>query len=154
MFNTAASVKLVHVPYHGAAPAMQDLMGGQIHLVFTSLPSVAGAIKQATLHPVAVTSARLAAAFSQIPTIAEAGFKDFDVNPWFGLFSPAKVPPSVVRQINADVNELLHNKYVVERFMAQGAETYLTEPQQFARVLRADIAKWSLVVKSSGASLD
>lgn len=154
MFNTAASVKLVHVPYRGAAPAMQDLMGGQIHLVFTSLPSVAGAIKQGTLHPVAVTSARRAAAFSVIPTIAEAGFKDFDVNPWFGLFSPAKVPPSVVRQINADVNELLHNKDVIERFMAQGAETYITEPQQFASVLRTDIAKWSLVVKSSGASLD
>jgi tripartite-type tricarboxylate transporter receptor subunit TctC len=154
MFNSAAGVKLVHVPYRGAAPAMQDLMGGQIQLVFTSLPSVSGAIKQGTLHPIAVTSAKRAGSFANIPTIAEAGFKDFDVNPWFGLFAPAKVPPQVVRKINADVNEILKSKDVVDKFSAQGAEPYLTDPQQFAAVLKADIAKWSQVVKASGASVD
>jgi tripartite-type tricarboxylate transporter receptor subunit TctC len=154
MFNTATGVKLVHVPYRGAAPAMQDLMGGQIQLVFTSLPSVAGAIKQGTLHPIAVTSAKRAASFSQIPTIAEAGYRDFDVNPWFGLFAPAKVPAQVVRKINADVNEVLRSPDVVEKFMAQGAEPYATDPKQFAAVLHSDIAKWSQVVKASGASVD
>ncbi|KQT13844.1 Bug family tripartite tricarboxylate transporter substrate binding protein [Ramlibacter sp. Leaf400] len=154
MFNSAAGVKLVHVPYRGAAPAMQDLMGGQINLVFTSLPSVAGAIKQGTLHPIAVTSAKRAGSFATIPTVAEAGFKDFDVNPWFGLFAPAKVPPQVIRKINADVNEVLKSKDVVDKFAAQGAEPYLTDPQQFAGVLKADIAKWSQVVKASGASVD
>lgn len=154
MFNSAAGVKLVHVPYRGAAPAMQDLMGGQINLVFTSLPSVAGAIKQGTLHPIAVTSAKRAASFGSVPTVAEAGFKDFDVNPWFGLFAPAKVPAQVVRKINADVNEVLKSKEVIDKFAAQGAEPYLTEPQQFATVLRADIVKWGQVVKASGASVD
>ena len=154
MFNTATGVKLVHVPYRGAAPAMQDLMGGQIQLVFTSLPSVAGSIKQGTLHPIAVTSAKRAASFSQIPTIAEAGYRDFDVNPWFGLFAPAKVPAQVVRKINADVNEVLRSPDVVEKFMAQGAEPYATDPAQFAAVLHSDIAKWSQVVKASGASVD
>ena len=154
MFNTATGVKLVHVPYRGAAPAMQDLMGGQIQLVFTSLPSVAGAIKQGTLHPIAVTSAKRAASFSQIPTIAEAGYRDFDVNPWFGLFAPAKVPAQMVRKINADVNEVLRSPDVVEKFMAQGAEPYATDPKQFAAVLHSDIAKWSQVVKASGASVD
>ena len=154
MFNTATGVKLVHVPYRGAAPAMQDLMGGQIQLVFTSLPSVAGSIKQGTLHPIAVTSAKRAASFSQIPTIAEAGYRDFDVNPWFGLFAPAKVPAQIVRKINADVNEVLRSQDVVEKFMAQGAEPYATDPAQFAAVLHSDIAKWSQVVKASGASVD
>ena len=154
MFNSAAGVKLVHVPYRGAAPAMQDLMGGQINLVFTSLPSVAGSIKQGTLHPIAVTSAKRSASFSNIPTIAEAGFKEFDVNPWFGLFAPAKVPAAVVRKINTDVNEALRSKDVVDKFSAQGAEPYVTEPQQFANVLKADIAKWGQVVKASGASVD
>ncbi len=154
MFNSAAGVKLVHVPYRGAAPAMQDLMGGQINLVFTSLPSVSGAIKQGTLHPIAVTSAKRAASFGTIPTIAEAGFKDFDVNPWFGLFAPAKVPAQVVRKINADVNEILKSKDVADKFSAQGAEPYLTDPQQFATVLKADIVKWGQVVKASGASVD
>lgn len=156
MFSSAAGVKLVHVPYRGAGPALQDLMGGQIQLVFTSLPSVAGSIKQGTLHPIAVTSAKRAAAFTHIPAIAEAGgnFKDFDVNPWFGLFAPAKVPPLITRKINADVNEVLRSREVAEKFAAQGAEPYITDPQQFASVLKADIAKWGQVVKASGASVD
>ncbi|MGV3572624.1 MAG: Bug family tripartite tricarboxylate transporter substrate binding protein [Ramlibacter sp.] len=154
MFNSAAGVKLTHVPYRGAAPAMQDLMGGQINLVFTSLPSVSGAIRQGTLHPIAVTSAKRAGAFANIPTVAEAGFKDFDVNPWFGLFAPAKVPPQVIRKLNADINEILKSKDVADKFMAQGAEPYLTSPQEFAAVLKADIDKWGKVVKASGASVD
>lgn len=154
MFNSSAGVKLTHVPYRGAAPAMQDLMGGQINLVFTSLPSVSGAIKNGTLHPIAVTSAKRAASFSSIPTIAEAGYKDFDINPWFGLFAPAKVPASIIQRINADVNEVVKSRDVTDKFAAQGAEPYLTTPQQFAAVLKADIAKWSQVVKSSGASVD
>lgn len=154
MFNSAAGVKLTHVPYRGAAPAMQDLMGGRINLVFTSLPSVAGAIKQGTLHPIAVTSAKRASSFADIPTVAEAGFKDFDVNPWFGLFAPAKVPPQVIGKINADINEILRTKEVADKFLGQGAETYLTSPQEFADVLKADMAKWGKVVKASGASVD
>jgi tripartite-type tricarboxylate transporter receptor subunit TctC len=154
MFNTAAGVKLQHVPYRGAAPAMQDLMGGQINLVFTSLPSVAGFIKQGTLHPIAVTSAKRAAAFPNIPTVMEAGFKYYDVNPWFGLFAPAKLPAPLVDKINADVNEALRSKDVVDKFSAQGAEPYITTPQQFAEVLKADIAKWTKVVKDSGATVE
>lgn len=154
MFNSAAGVKMVHVPYRGAAPAMQDLLAGQIDVVFTSLPSVAGQIRQGALHPIAVTSAKRSPAFASIPTIAEAGFRDFDVTPWFGLFAPGKTPPAIVRKINADVNELLKSKDVIDRFNGQGAEPYATEPAQFAAILRADIAKWSQVVKSSGATLD
>ena len=154
MFNSAAGVKLMHVPYRGAAPAMQDLMGGRINLVFSSLPSVSGAIKNGTLHPIAVTSSKRAASFSNIPTIAEAGYKDFDINPWFGLFAPAKVPANIIKRINADVNDVVKLKDVTDKFAAQGAEPYLTTPQEFAAVLKADIAKWSLVVKSSGASVD
>jgi tripartite-type tricarboxylate transporter receptor subunit TctC len=154
MFNSAAGVKLTHVPYKGAAPAMQDLMGGQIQLVFTSLPSVAGAIKQGTLHPLAVTSAKRAATFANIPTLAESGLANFDVTPWFGLFAPAKVPANVIAKINTDVNDILRSPDVVEKFGAQGAEPYVTDPQTFARVLRADIVKWGQVVKASGAQLD
>jgi tripartite-type tricarboxylate transporter receptor subunit TctC len=154
MFNSAAGVKLIHVPYRGAGPAMQDLLGGQINLVFTSLPSVAGAIKGGTVHPIAVTSAKRASSFSNVPTIAEAGFKDFDVNPWFGLFAPAKVPANIVRKINADVNEILQSKDIIEKFSAQGAEPYQTDTTEFAALLKADIAKWGKVVKASGASID
>lgn len=154
MFNAAANVKLVHIPYRGAAPALQDLMGGQIDLVFTSLPSVSGAIKNGMLRPVAMTSAKRAASFSNIPTIAEAGYKDFDVNPWFGLFAPAKVPAHIVQKINADVNDVVKSRDVHDKFAAQGAEPYLTTPQEFAALLKADIDKWGKVVKASGAQID
>jgi tripartite-type tricarboxylate transporter receptor subunit TctC len=154
MFNTAAGVKLDHIPYRGAAPAMTDLMGGQIDVVFTSLPSVAGSLKAGKLRAIAVTSAKRAAAFDQVPTIAEAGFPSFDVTPWFGLLAPARTPEAVVKKINADVNELLNRKDVAESFAAQGAEPYLTSPEEFTQVLRADIQKWGRVVKESGASLD
>ena len=154
MFNAAAGVKLTHVPYRGAAPALQDLMGGQINVVFTSLPSVAGTIKSGQVLPLAVTSAKRSASFPTIPTIAEAGFKEFDVTPWFGLFAPAKVPADIVRRINADVNEALRAKDVAEKFAGQGADPYLTSPQEFGAILRADIVKWSAVVRASGASVD
>lgn len=154
MFNRAAGVRMLHVPYRGAAAALQDLMGGQINLVFTSLPSVAGHVRQGTLNAIALTSAKRAASFPNIPTIAESGFRDFDVNPWFGLFAPAHVPVAVVRKINADVNELLAARDVIERFAAVGAEPYVTDPATFGNVLRADIRKWSEIVRVSGARID
>ncbi len=154
MFNAAANVKLVHIPYRGAAPALQDLMGGQIQLVFTSLPSVAGALRSGTLRPMAVTSARRASAFADIPTIAEAGFQDFDVNPWFGLMAPKRTPPELIAKINQDVNAVLRSPELVASFAAQGAEPYVTQPQEFARVLQADAVKWGAVVRSSGAQVD
>ncbi|MFO1218018.1 MAG: tripartite tricarboxylate transporter substrate binding protein [Burkholderiaceae bacterium] len=154
MFNGAAGTKLVHIPYKGAAPAMQDLMGGQIDLVFTSLPSVASHIKQGTLAAIAVTSAKRSAAFPSVPTIAENGYRDFDVNPWFGLFAPAKTPAAVVRKINADINELLATKDVAEKFAAVGADVHATDPAAFGALVHADIAKWGQVVKTSGATVD
>ncbi|MBK9135596.1 MAG: tripartite tricarboxylate transporter substrate binding protein [Betaproteobacteria bacterium] len=154
MFNGAAGSKLMHIPYKGAAPAMQDLMGGQIDLVFTSLPSVASHIKQGTLAAIALTSAKRSPSFAGIPTIAESGYRDFDVNPWFGLFAPAKTPAAVVRKINADINELLASKDVVEKFGAVGAEAFATDPAQFGALVHADIAKWTQVVKASGATVD
>jgi tripartite-type tricarboxylate transporter receptor subunit TctC len=154
MFNAAANTKLEHIPYRGAAPAMQDLMGGQINMVFTSLPSVSGAIKSGTLRPVAVTSAVRSGNFPNIPSIAESGFKEFDVSPWFGLFAPAKTPAAVVRRINQDVQEVLKNKEVIERFNAQGADVLITQPAEFAGMLKKDLAKWAVVVKASGAQID
>jgi tripartite-type tricarboxylate transporter receptor subunit TctC len=154
MFNGAAGSKLVHIPYKGAAPAMQDLMGGQIDLVFTSLPSVASHIKQGTLAAIALTSAKRSPSFAGIPTIAESGYREFDVNPWFGLFAPAKTPVAVIRKINADINELLASKDMVEKFGAVGAEVYATDPARFGALVHADIAKWGQVVKASGATVD
>ena len=154
MFSALTTSKLVHIPYRGAAPALQDLMGGQINVVFTSVPSVLSFIKNGTLRPIAVSSAKRETVLSNIPTIAEAGFGDFEVNPWFGLMAPAHTPHDVLLKINADVNTLLRSKEVIDSFNAQGAKPYITGPDEFAAILKEDIEKWTSIVKSSGARVD
>jgi len=154
MFNTAAGIKMEHIPYKGAAPAIQDLIGGQIDMVFTSLPSVAGSIKSGTLQAIAVTSGVRSKNFPLIPTIAESGFKDFDVTPWFGLFAPAKTPPNIIRKMNQDIEEVLKNPDVIEKFNSQGADPFITQPNEFAAIVKKDILKWGEVVRTSKAQID
>jgi tripartite-type tricarboxylate transporter receptor subunit TctC len=101
-----------------------------------------------------VTSARRAASFDTIPTIAESGYPGFDVSPWFGLLAPARTPAAIVGKINADVNDLLKSKEVADSFAAQGADPYPTRPEAFSTVLKADIEKWGQVVKESGARIE
>jgi len=154
MFDAAAGLRIDHVPYRGAAPALTDLIGGQIDMVFTSLASVAGFIANGSIRPLAVTSARRSPAFRDIPTIAESGIAGFDVNPWFGFFAPAGTPAAVVRQINADVAEAMRHPEVAEKVAKAGADAHLSTPEEFAAQLKADIAKWAKVVRDSGAKLD
>ena len=154
MFSTSSQIKMLHVPYKGAAPALTDLIAGQIQLVFTSLPSIAQHIRSGTVKGLAVTGSRRARAFKDIPTIAESGYPAIVINPWFGLFAPKGTPVAVVRQINSDVNKILEEKDTVDRFAVLGAETYETTPQEFSALLHADILKWAAVVKSSGATAD
>ena len=154
MFNTATGAKMQHVPYKGAAPALTDLISGQIQVVFTSLPSVAQHIRAGTVKGLAVTGSKRAQAFKDIPTIAESGYPGFVINPWFGLFAPKGTPPAVVNRINADVNLLLGDKDVQDKFAVLGAEPFETTPQEFTAILHADIQKWAAVVKSSGATAD
>lgn len=154
MFNDAAGVKMVHVPYRGAAPAIQDLLGGQIDVVFTSFPSVKGYIDAGTLLPLAVTSAKRSASAPAIPTIAEQGYPSFDVNPWFGLFAAGGVDAARIDLMNRDINALLATPEIREKFAAQGAVVYATTPQEFATQVNAAVEKWAEVVKTSGAQVE
>jgi tripartite-type tricarboxylate transporter receptor subunit TctC len=154
MVNMSQGIKLVHVPYKGAAGALTDTIAGQIQMTFGSLPSVAGHIRSDKLRALAVTGARRSAAFPNVPTLGEAGLAGFELSPWFGLLAPAGTPDAVVKKINADVADALHDKDVLEKFAAAGAEPYATSPDQFARILLEDIQKWSQVVKTSGAKID
>ena len=154
MFGSAARVKLTHIPYRGAAPALQDLMGGRIDVVFTSLPSVAGSIRSKHVKPIAVTSGKRAPGFSDLPTIAESGLPQFDVNPWFGLMAAKGTPAAVIARINADANAVLAQPALAEKLAHQGATPYLSSPAEFQAVLNADLRKWAEVVRASGAQLD
>ena len=154
MVNMNQGVKLVHVPYKGAAGALTDTISGQIQMTFTSLPSVAGHIRGDRVRALAVTGTRRSPAFPTLPTFAEAGIAGLELSPWFGLLAPAGTPEPVVRKINSDLAELLRDKDLMEKFAALGADPYVTQPEQFARILQEDIQKWAQVVKASGARID
>lgn len=154
MFNTASGAKMQHIPYKGAAPALTDLISGQIQVVFTSLPSVAQQIRAGSVKGLGVTGSKRAVAFKDIPTISESGFPGFVINPWFGLFASKDTPASIAKQINADVKKILEDKDVLDKFSTIGAEPFETTPQEFQAMLHADIKTWAAVVKSSGATAD
>jgi tripartite-type tricarboxylate transporter receptor subunit TctC len=154
MVNMNQGVKLVHVPYKGAAGALTDTISGQIQMTFTSLPSVAGHIRGDRVRALAVTGAKRSANFPNLPTFAEVGIGGLELSPWFGLLAPAGTPEPIVRKMNADIADLLRDKDVIEKFAGVGADPYITQPEQFGRILQDDIQKWAQVVKASGARID
>ena len=154
MFDSAAGVIMTHVPYKGAGPALADLIGGQVQVSFTSMPSVIGHIKSGKLRAIAVTSKARSETLPELPTLAESGLAGFDVNPWFGLLAPAGTPAAIVNQLNREINDLLATPDLRARFAGQGAVPYATSPAEFAALLKQDIEKWAKVVKDSGAKID
>jgi tripartite-type tricarboxylate transporter receptor subunit TctC len=154
MVNMNQGTKLVHVPYKGAAGALTDTISGQIQMTFTSLPSVAGHIRGDKLRALAVTGEKRSATFPNVATFAESGIGGMELSPWFGLLAPAGTPPAIVKKMNSDIGELLRDKDVLEKFAGLGADPYITQPEQFGRILQDDIQKWARVVKASGARID
>lgn len=154
MLKTEAGIDLLHVPYKGIAAAIGDLMGGQVDSAFTSVPSVISHVRSGKLRAIGVSSATRNAAAPEVPPIAESGLPGFDVNPWWGILGPAGVPRAIVDKINSDVGELLKTEEAHAFFRKQGADTLLTTPEAFLRLLESDVQKWARVVKSSGARID
>ena len=154
MVNTEFGIRLVHVPYRGIAPAMNDLVSGQIQAAVPTLPSALPFVSQGSARALVVTSAKRAEAAPDIPTLAESGAPGFDVDPWFGLLGPAGIPAGVVTKINADVGKVLAEPEVGVLFKQQGATPLITSPEQFRAMLKSDVEKWAKVVKASGAKLD
>lgn len=154
MIATAGGVKLTHVPYRGIAIASTSVISGEVQLAFSSLPTVIGHIRGGLLKPLAVTTVKRLDALKDVPTMIESGFPGFELTPWFGILTTAGAPPSVVQKVNTDVNRLLGQKDIAERFASQGADPAPWSTEHFSKVIRADIVKWAKVVKESGATLD
>jgi len=154
IFNTAAHIKLRHIPYKGSNPAMMDVLAGNVDLMVSSLPSAMGQIKSGKLRALAVTSARRSTSMPEVPTVAESGYKDFDVSTWYGLFMPAGTPESIVGTVNAEVNRLLAMPDVKAAINAQGAEPQAMSPAQFSSLLKTDYQKWKAIVQASGATIE
>ena len=154
IFNSAAKIKMRHVPYKGSNPAMMDVLAGNIDLMVSSLPSAMGQIKAGKLRPLAVTSAQRSTAAPDIPTVAELGYKGFDVSTWYGLFMPAGTPKDIVATVNTEVNKLLATPEMKAAIVAQGAEPQAMTPEQFGTLLKTDYELWKDIVKASGATIE
>jgi len=154
LFDSMAKVDMIHVPYKGSAPAVSDLIGGQIDIMFDNMPSAIQHVRSGRLKAIAVTTAKRSPELPDVPTIAEAGVPGYEATSWFGMFAPAATPAPIVTRLNAALVKVLADPAVKKKLAEQGAEPYAEKPQQFAEFIRKESAKWSQVVKASGASVD
>ena len=154
LFRSMAGVDLQHVPYKGAAPAMIDLLGGRVQLMFDFLSSSLAQVKAQKLKALAVTGPRRSALLPDVPTVAEAGLPGYEVYGAFGVLAPAGTPGAVIARLNAEIVAALGTPEMQEALAAQGAERIGDTPEEFAASLKAEIQKWAAVVKASGARVD
>jgi tripartite-type tricarboxylate transporter receptor subunit TctC len=155
LFKTLTGTYMVHFPYRGSGPAVTDLLGGQMDLMFDNLPSSMPHIKAGKLKALAVTSAARSEALPEIPTIAEAGpVKGYEASSWFGLLAPAGTPADIVSRVQQETAKALANPAIKERLQSQGAIPSGNTPAEFARLIDSEIRKWAAVVKASGAKVD
>ncbi len=149
LFSIQAGVKMVHVAYRGEAPAINDLLGGQLHLIFANLSAVIGNVKAGSLRALAVTSAQRAATAPEIPTIAEAALPRFDAATWFALVAPAATPRDIVLRLNAEVTRLVAQPETQQRFADLGMSIAAGAPDALDAYIGSEIGKWSQVIKDA-----
>ncbi len=154
LLQREAGVKLTHIPYKGAAQGINDVIGGQVELYVSSVPTLIGHIKNGKMRALAVTSSKRTDDLPQVPTVAESGYKGFEAVTWFGLLGPAKLPASVAASLNTELNKALASPDLRKKLEDQGLEVTPGTGDQFGKLIRADIAKWGRVVKESGAKAE
>jgi tripartite-type tricarboxylate transporter receptor subunit TctC len=155
LFKSQTGVFMTHIPYRGSGPALMDLAGGQMDVMFDNLPSAMQLIKAGKLKALAVTSAQRSAALPDVPTIEEAaGLKGFEATSWFGLLAPAGTAPDTVNRIQQEVARALATPTIKEKMLAQGAIPSGNTPAEFAKLIETEHVKWAQVVKASGARVD
>lgn len=154
MFQRTAGIELTHVPYKGASQALTDVIGGQVQLYMSSVPTLIGHIKNGKLRALAVTSLQRVDDLPQVPTVAESGYKGFEAVTWFGVVGPAKLPTTVVSGFNTEMNKALNSPDLRKKLEDQGLTIKTSTPEQFGQLIRTDIDKWGRVVKASGARAD
>jgi tripartite-type tricarboxylate transporter receptor subunit TctC len=154
LFKSLADIDIVHVPYKGAAPAMNDLISGHIHMMFDNLPAVLAQARNKRVHILAMASSQRIKALPDTPTIAESGVPGFDANSWFGLVAPAKTPVTTLNKLSADVIAILSQSDVQARFEQIGAQPMGLSGATFGKFLDEERTKWSAIIRKSGAKVD
>ena len=150
LFNSAARVKLVHVPYKGSGPAVIDLVGGQVQLMFANLVAALPQVKTGRIRALAVTGEKRAAAAPELPTVSEAGVPGYVVISWFGVLAPVATPREIVMRLNGELANAMRAPDIRDKLAGDGAEPTVGTPEQFAAFIRADIALWTKVIKNAG----
>ena len=154
LFKSMAKVDMVHIPYKGSAPAVTDLLGNQIGIMFDNMPSAIQHVRSGKLVPLAVTTAKRSPELPDVPTIAEAGVPGYEATSWFGMLAPAGTPAPIIAQLNTAIAKVLANPEYKQKIAAQGAEVYSETPEQFAAFIKQETLKWGKVVRDSGAQAD
>ena len=154
LFNTMAGVKLEHVPYKGSAPALLDLVSGNINVMFDAYASSKPFINDNRIRLLAVTTAQRSKLLPNVPTVAESGLPGYEAMPWLGFVAPAGTPAPIVNKFHAELMEVLKEPAVQEKFQSLGLEIIGNNPAEFADFIKKDIVKWGKVVKDSGARAD
>jgi tripartite-type tricarboxylate transporter receptor subunit TctC len=154
LFKSYTGVNIQHVPYKGGAPAIADLLGGQITIMFDNVPPLLPHVQAGKMRPLAVTSLKRISVLRDVPTLDEAGLKGFDSVAWNGVLAPAGTPREIIARLNAEILRILSLPDVRERLSSQGADPVGGTPEQFAALIRSEIQKWAKVVKDSGAKVD
>ena len=154
LFKLRTGLTTQHIPYKGSAPALTDLMAGQVQFMFDNMPSSWPHVMNGKLKALAVTTTTRSPTAPDLPTMEESGIKPFDVSSWFGLIAPAGTPPEIVQKLNAAMNKAFDNPQVKEAYAKLGAVSEKNTPAQFGAFIKSEVAGWAPVVKSSGATVD
>jgi tripartite-type tricarboxylate transporter receptor subunit TctC len=150
LFNLQAGTKITHVAYKGGGPAMVDLLGGNIQLIFATAASAIGHIKAGKIRAIAVTTSKRSALVPDLPTVAEAGLPGYEANNWNGFFVPAKTPRPIVNRLNKEITAALNAPDIKEFLFKQGLDAAPNTPEQFAAYMKSEMAKWAKVIKAAG----
>jgi tripartite-type tricarboxylate transporter receptor subunit TctC len=154
LFNIVTGAKLVHIPYKGVNLAMQDVLAGNVHLVFIGIPAAAPHIKAGKLRALALVAPQRSPALPDVPTVAEAGLRDFEVTTWYGVLAPAGTPRPVISRLNAELVKIMHSPELKERLAATGTDPRTSTPEEFAAYIKSEIAKWGDVIRRAGVKAD
>ncbi|MGJ7487363.1 Bug family tripartite tricarboxylate transporter substrate binding protein [Variovorax sp. LT2P21] len=154
LFNMQAGTRLLHVPYKGSAPAMTDLLGGQVQFMFSDAPTALPQIKAGKVRAIAVASAQRSALLPDVPTVAESGLPGYEAYSWAAFLAPAGTPKDLVQRLSADIGKALGDPQVKQRLYDAGAEAAPTTPEAFGKMLHTEIAKWTKVVRTADIKVD
>jgi len=154
LFNLVTGAKLVHVPYKGVNLAMQDVLAGNVHLVFIGIPAAAPHIKAGKLRALALVAPQRSSALPDVPTVAEAGLRDFEVTTWYGVLAPAGTPKNIVTRLNTELVKIMHSAELKDKLAATGTEPLTSTPEEFAAYIQREIAKWGDVIRRAGVKAD